>query len=401
MPFAFFQEFQVKTGGYSVEFGRTTGGVINAVTRSGTNEFQFGVEVTWEPRLQTEHTNATIRRQRIIASYDDYDAPTTDVCASGPIIKDKLFFFAMYELRDSADATPTTTATSFDDEKSDNDFWGAKLDWQINDNHLLELLASPTRTRRSTDSLRFRPRRWRARRLENTPFDDERRHATGRCTYTGYLTDNLLGEGPVRRERARVLGQFSLNDIRLQPLARSAQPVCDGDVGCTTNATVTAALDEREAARLDFEWTLGDTCCASALDHEINTSEPRPVLSGPGRPDYDVQRASRRADARERRRRARRQSTPMCGCAQNEVNGTFETINTAFYLEDNWSVTPSLLLNLGLRLEAFDNKNSDGDSYIKMDDMLAPRFGFSWDVKGDSRSSCSETSAATSCRSPT
>ena len=33
MPFAFFQEFQVKTGGYSAEFGRSTGGVINAVTR--------------------------------------------------------------------------------------------------------------------------------------------------------------------------------------------------------------------------------------------------------------------------------------------------------------------------------------------------------------------------------
>lgn len=31
-PFAFYQEFQVKTGGYSVEFGRTTGGVVNAVT---------------------------------------------------------------------------------------------------------------------------------------------------------------------------------------------------------------------------------------------------------------------------------------------------------------------------------------------------------------------------------
>ena len=39
-----------------------------------------------------------------------------------------------------------------------------------------------------------------------------------------------------------------------------------------------------------------------------------------------------------------------------------------------------------MRVEAFDNKNSDGDSYIKIDDMVAPRFGFSWDMKGDSRS---------------
>ena len=70
---------------------------------------------------------------------------------------------------------------------------------------------------------------------------------------------------------------------------------------------------------------------------------------------------------------------------QNEVDGKFETINTAYYLEDNWSVTPNLVLNAGVRLEAFDNKNSDGDSYIKMDNMVAPRFGFSWDMKGDGR----------------
>ena len=41
---------------------------------------------------------------------------------------------------------------------------------------------------------------------------------------------------------------------------------------------------------------------------------------------------------------------------------------------------------MGVRVEAFDNKNSDGDSYIKIDDMVAPRFGFSWDMKGDGRS---------------
>ncbi len=48
-PFAFYEEFQVKTGGYSAEFGRSTGGVINAVTRSGSNEFKAGAQFTFEP----------------------------------------------------------------------------------------------------------------------------------------------------------------------------------------------------------------------------------------------------------------------------------------------------------------------------------------------------------------
>jgi hypothetical protein len=70
---------------------------------------------------------------------------------------------------------------------------------------------------------------------------------------------------------------------------------------------------------------------------------------------------------------------------QNEVHGSFETVNTAYYLEDNWSVTPSFVLNAGVRLEGFDNRNSEGASYIKMDNLIAPRFGFSWDTRGDGR----------------
>lgn len=38
VPFQFYDQFQIKTRGYSAEFGRSTGGVVNAVTRRGTNE---------------------------------------------------------------------------------------------------------------------------------------------------------------------------------------------------------------------------------------------------------------------------------------------------------------------------------------------------------------------------
>ncbi len=66
-----------------------------------------------------------------------------------------------------------------------------------------------------------------------------------------------------------------------------------------------------------------------------------------------------------------------------EIAGTFQTINSAYYLEDNWSITPNLLINAGIRLDAFNNKDGQGHSYIKMDDQWAPRFGFSWNMHGD------------------
>ena len=70
VPYAFYKEFQVKTGGYSVEFGRTTGGVINAVTRSGTNEFEFGSEITWEPDFLQAHKS---NQPGILGEYDEYN----------------------------------------------------------------------------------------------------------------------------------------------------------------------------------------------------------------------------------------------------------------------------------------------------------------------------------------
>src|SRR5688572_24773998 len=143
VPYAFYKEFQVKSGGYSVEFGRTTGGVINAVTRSGTNEFEYGTEVTWEPSsLQSskkDHFDRSGAPQGI-GSHDEYDQTTATVYASGPILKDKLFFFALYEARDYNPVNTDDAGASFFDEQNDDAFWGAKIDWQINDRNLLELL---------------------------------------------------------------------------------------------------------------------------------------------------------------------------------------------------------------------------------------------------------------------
>ena len=54
-------------------------------------------------------------------------------------------------------------------------------------------------------------------------------------------------------------------------------------------------------------------------------------------------------------------------------------------MEDIWSVTPNLVLNLGLRADKFDNKLASGATFAKADfgDMISPRVGFSWDMKGD------------------
>ena len=86
------QEFQVLSDGYSAEFGRAMGGIINTVTRSGSNEYHG--------------TGYWFFRNRSLDAPDryalGYNAPEWRHQAGGtlggPIIKDKLFFFTNFEM---------------------------------------------------------------------------------------------------------------------------------------------------------------------------------------------------------------------------------------------------------------------------------------------------------------
>ena len=143
--------------------------------------------------------------------------------------------------------------------------------------------------------------------------------------------------------------------------------------------------DTREAARLDFEWVLGDHQLRFGMDRESNTSEHSQAYPGADRLLYEIFALNPAAPATVNGVTLPLGTSAYVRTRQNEIIGEFETLNTAYYLEDNWSVTDNLVLNAGLRLEAFDNMDADGDSYIKIDDMVAPRVGFSWDMKGDNR----------------
>jgi hypothetical protein len=83
-------EFSVLTSNYSAEYGRTSGGVINAITRSGTNQFHgeaywFIRDEGFDARNFFDKTIAPFHRNQFGAS------------VGGPIQKDKTFFFANYE----------------------------------------------------------------------------------------------------------------------------------------------------------------------------------------------------------------------------------------------------------------------------------------------------------------
>src|ERR1700674_1168130 len=88
------QEFSVLTGGFSAEYGKAAGGVVNAITKAGTNSFHgdayeflrnSGMDARDYFTRSANVPRAEFRRNQFGAS------------AGGPIIKDKTFIFGDYE----------------------------------------------------------------------------------------------------------------------------------------------------------------------------------------------------------------------------------------------------------------------------------------------------------------
>ena len=101
------EEFRISTRTYSAEFGRSAGAVINASIKQGGNEYR-GVVFGF---LRDEAFNANIweneRAGRAKGKYNQYISGAT---IGGPILRDKLFFFADYQNTNS-DAAQSNLAT--------------------------------------------------------------------------------------------------------------------------------------------------------------------------------------------------------------------------------------------------------------------------------------------------
>ncbi|MDX1982047.1 MAG: TonB-dependent receptor [Bryobacteraceae bacterium] len=87
-------EFKVQTSALSAEFGRTSGGVINLATRSGTNRFHGTLYEFLRVRALNANTFFNNRNgvERPAFTQNQYGG-----ALGGPVVKDKLFFFANAE----------------------------------------------------------------------------------------------------------------------------------------------------------------------------------------------------------------------------------------------------------------------------------------------------------------
>ena len=88
-------EFQVQTNAYSVEFGRNSGAQVNVITKSGTNAFRGEV---WDYfRTDSLASLTNLEKDQDLEKPSDLTRHQMGASLGGPIIKDRTFFFLLYQ----------------------------------------------------------------------------------------------------------------------------------------------------------------------------------------------------------------------------------------------------------------------------------------------------------------
>jgi outer membrane receptor for ferrienterochelin and colicin len=385
LPFHFYDQFQIKTGGFGAEFGRSTGGVVNAITKRGGNDWEFGAGMYLSPdSLRSKSPDVADPTNPAefdsVSSYDVQDEQETYAYVSGPLVKDRLFMYATYTTR-ANDEDNYTGGGELRVDRDDDPFWGLKLDWNISDNHVLEYTGFSDR--RDTQRTVYG---WdEATRITDAELGRSlisRGGTNNILKYTGHLTDDFT---------LSILGGTSEYDLTASADADEACPLIYDSrqgglnrLGCWVNDLPETGRDEREVLRVDATWSIGqDHLLRFGLDSESNASENRNFYSGHS---YYRYFAADPGDTLNSGGVVPPGVTEVARVRELEGGGRFNVESQGLYIEDEWYVTDAVTLRLGLRNERFDNRNAADETFIKITDQWAPRLGVSWDVNGEGTS---------------
>lgn len=383
VPFEGIGEFQVKSGGFGAEFGRSLGGVVSVTTKRGGNEMHGGVSVSFAPD-SLRASSVYARQDPVTGSWDLSNRPGSkdetklNAWLSGPIIPGKLFGFALVEGNDMTQKTYGNTQQT--EINVDSPKYLVKLDWNITDSHLLEFTFFNDKTR---DELQT----W----GQATPYGKSKGTAFGSSWYesggennilkwTGWLTDDLTVSALYGR------GEYSKKSFVSSPCALviDARTAPSRTIGCSTSTVddVSTKPDKREATRVDVEYALTkDHTIRAGFDKEtINFNLGSQYAGGIYYRLFNVANNGTLANGYQN----------TSGAAMEVVRerflsngGNFKIENSAWYLEDKWQVTRNVLATLGIRNESFTNFNASGEKFIEVEDTWSPRLGVAWDVQGN------------------
>jgi hypothetical protein len=412
LPYDAIDQEQVLIGGYGAEYGRSTGGVINVVSKRGTNEWKGDIQVFWSPKgLNQQPRDIDLRDGTKFERGNPWALRNNENLqysgsVGGALIKDKLFIFGAADwIKNTGDYTGNNTTNDDEHQSFKTKRWLTKIDWNITDNNILEFTGIGDTETEDQSIFGYNYNTGRGDYLGHVytkNYNGTQTNATpGGQTYighyTGYITDDLTVNamyGRAHSDHSQDITSASgqaCPSISDQRVGFAANP----QTGCTVGATsflLPGSKDSSHGWSANIEYRIGDHDLRGGVDNYVlrATWGAQPV-GGTGYIYSDVGDGQAIQD--------RLSSLGLSPALYNPADfpGGYYVESTALgtgtsartnqrsqFIEDNWQITDRWHGYIGLRNEQFTNYNGSGEAYASARHQLDPRLGASWDVYGDS-----------------
>ena len=404
----FMEEVQVKSAGYAAEFGGSTGGVVNAVTRSGTNRFSGSVQSEFQkrswggkqrPLLLDSLTSNTF--EYFTPNEDDETRIDPGFSIGGPILRDRLFFFGAY-LPGIRDTKRTVTFTNGVTNTFDQDFRVNYGTFNVTGNAGPKLLYRGGGNFSPFETTRDLPVQ--SGRTSLTAANQYLRGTKGdRNTYSGSVdympTSNMTISGRAGRfltdsQSTGVSFPGSIVQINTQSTAAglAALPLNVPRTSGYSSDVLIADATARDEYTRDYIGVDATYQFNAGGQHQIKGGFQTERIANDVQSGYNADRIINYAgltyttSAGE----VRRGTFGVTRLLNISTLGKVASRNDALFIQDTWQARPNLTLNFGVRSEheRVPNFGSAGVTYpieFGYGEKLAPRLGFTYDPFSDGR----------------
>ena len=434
------QEIQASVAPYDVKLGNFTGGSVNAVTRSGTNDFHGSVY--GYGRNQTV-TGKSIddSRSKIGTEYHDYQ---TGFRVGGPLIKNKLFFFTNAEIArrqepqfyGAGQANSPVTAElaqqitnklqntygynvgeygNYNIHANSNKIFG-RLDFNLNDQTSIALrhnfiTSEATNLERSGSLFKFGSQDYTQHNVQNSTVMEVK------SNFSSKFSNNLiLGYTNIHDYRDLLGGQANLfpavqiNAVSTNPAAGYGQGSNQILLGSDREASIFNTRQKTFEVTDNFTYYTGAHALTLGTHNELYHIDYGFINSWNGRIEYNNV-AQFLNDQPSRIRGTYNKADNSYAYNYNNPSAAFNINFFSAYLQDEWNVTEKLKITPGLRFDVaslptkpelnsalVNNPQNDANtlnqtySHTPWSELkngylgqvqISPRLGFNYDVKGD------------------
>jgi hypothetical protein len=384
------ESLQLQTSNFKAEYGRASGAVVNLVTRRGGNE--------WHGSLYHFFQNETLNaRNPLLSERAPLRLNMPGITLGGPLRKNRLFFFGGYEItarnayRASSIITTLTAAERARAVPAVRPLLQYYPEPNIAGTNLhSEAIPNPT----TTPSGLFR--------MDYHLSDSHR--LGGRVNFVrniGSLRERLWGGDAASGNRSRsgvlhldsAFGATIFNQLRgtysnfrskVEPLYPSlGDPSINGQVGLlvVTGLPILGQFRYRTAT-VFHNYTVADDVTFFRGGHIIKTGGIYRWTQANNENDRNFNGTLVFPSVNAFLAGQPISYSRAVGASRIDMRN----LETAFYVQDDWTIRPRFTLNLGLRYEYYgvpsEKYQRIGNLYTRDTNNLAPRLGFAWDVSG-------------------